>query len=429
MLSAVAAREGIATRSNALSEAATSEVADAFTPAAERAFDAAMQSAVADAVEPPPASRWQTIVVERGHTLSTIFDAEGLPPTEWMELVAINDDSARLKQLKVGEKINLLKSAEQRLEELTYQFDEQHTLQVRRGADGKLEAMTLAAEMERRNTEAAGVIDSSLFVAGQKAGLSNRLVMELAELFGYDVDFALDLRVGDRFSVVYDEIYRDGERLRDGNILAAEFVNQGRVHRAVRYVDEGGHAAYYTPEGESLRKAFIRSPVDFARVSSGFNLKRRHPILNTIRAHKGVDYAAAAGTPIKATGDGRVEFIGVKGGYGRVVILKHGAQYTTLYAHMSRYRSGLRVGSRVRQGQVIGYVGASGLATAPHLHYEFRIAGLHKNPMTVALPRSNPLPRSVVAQWRSSTAPILARLDSLSDAQVAQIASATNPMP
>lgn len=420
MLSAVVAREGVATRTSSLGDAASAEVSQAFTPAAERAFDVALQSAVADTLQAPPASQWRSIVIERGSTLSTIFDAEGLPPAEWMELVSLGADAAKLKHLKVGEKINLRKSAEQRLEELTYELDEQHTLQIRRSPEGQLEAMTLAAEMERRKTQAAGVIDSSLFVAGQKAGLSNRLVMELAELFGYDVDFALDLREGDRFSVVYDEIYRNGERLRDGSILAAEFINQGRVYRAMRHEDAQGRIAYYTPEGESLRKAFFRSPVDFARVSSGFNLKRRHPILNTIRAHKGVDYAAGTGTPIKATGDGRVEFMGIKGGYGRVVILKHGAQYTTLYAHMSRYRSGLKVGSRVKQGQVIGYVGASGLATAPHLHYEFRIGGLHKNPMTVVLPRSNPLPRSVVAQWRSENEAILSQLDALSGRQMAQ---------
>lgn len=423
MLSAVAAREVTATRTSALGSAATSEVAEAFTPASERAFDAAIQAAVSDSLPVPPPSPWLTVVVQRGHTLSTIFDAEGLAPAEWMELVALSTDAARLKQLKVGEKISLRKNAEQKLEELTYELDEQHTLQVRRNAEGQLEALTLAAEMERRNTQASGIIDSSLFVAGQKAGLSNRLVMELAELFGYDIDFALDLREGDRFSVVYDEIYRNGERLRDGSILAAEFANQGRIYRAMRYVDGEGRVAYYTPEGESLRKAFIRTPVDFARVSSGFNLKRRHPILNTIRAHKGVDYAAATGTPIKATGDGRVEFIGVKGGYGRVVVLKHGAQHTTLYAHMSRYRSGLKVGDRVKQGQVIGYVGASGLATAPHLHYEFRVGGLHKNPMTVPLPRSNPLPRSVVAQWRSENAAVIAQLDTLSGAQIARAVS------
>ena len=253
--------------------------------------------------------------------------------------------------------------------------------------------------------------------------------MELADVFGYDIDFALDLRDGDRFSVVYDQLYKDGERLRDGDIIAAEFVNQGRVHRAVRYVDSDGNATYYTPEGESLRKAFIRTPVDFVRISSGFNLGRMHPILNVIRAHKGVDYAASTGTPVRATGDGKVDFVGVKSGYGNVVMLKHGSQYQTVYGHLSRFRPGLSTGARVRQGQVIGYVGKTGLATAPHLHYEFRINGVHKNPITVALPRANPLPANVVARWKADNAAVVAQLDAISTSRVAQAPSAAGTPP
>ncbi len=424
MLAAAVTHESIATRRTALQDAASPEVAAAFSATSENAFDAALQSAVSDALEVPPASEWQSVVVKRGQSLSAIFDAEGLPPTEWMELVTLSKDAARLKNLRAGEKISLRKSAEQRLEELHYELDEQHTLQVRR-VDDKLEAFTIAAEIARHPTQAAGFVESSLFAAAQKSGLSSRLVMEMAELFGYDIDFALDLRAGDRFSVVYDELYKNGERLRDGNILAAEFVNQGRVHRAMRYVDADGNAAYYTPEGESLRKAFIRTPVDFARISSGFNPGRKHPILNVIRSHKGVDYAAATGTPVKATGDGTVDFVGVKSGYGNVIIVRHGTKYTTLYGHLSRFRSGLKNGARVRQGQVIGYVGMTGLATGPHLHYEFRVGGLHKNPITVALPRSNPLPRATITRWQQSNGAILAQLDALSNAQVAQASTAS----
>jgi murein DD-endopeptidase MepM/ murein hydrolase activator NlpD len=424
LLAAVVARETTATRSTGLSNTVPADVASLFSSETESAFDAALQGGVADTLAVPEPDPWQVVEVSRGQTLSTIFETQGMAPAEWMDLLSLGGDAAKLKQLRVGETLHLRKNAEQRLEELKYELDEQRTLHVRRGEEGRLEALIIEATMERRTTQAAGFIENSLFVDGRRAGLSNRLVMELAEIFGYDIDFALDLREGDRFAVVYDDVYRNGERLRDGDILAAEFVNQGRTYRAMRYEDPSGHVSYYAPDGQSLRKAFIRTPVDFARISSGFNLKRRHPILNTIRAHKGVDYAASTGTPVKAAGDGRVEFVGVKGGYGRVVILKHGSQYTTLYAHLSSYRKGLKVGNKIQQGQIIGYVGASGLATAPHLHYEFRINGVHKNPMTVSLPRANPLPQSVVAQWHAANQAVMAQLETMSTAQLAQASAA-----
>jgi len=422
MLTAVATRESVANRHSALREASVPETdLPTFSAQTEAAFDETVQNAIADPLEAPPASEWTTVTVKPGQTLSDIFEGQGLGFSEAMAVVKLGKGTEQLKKLRAGEKLLLKKSPEQKLEELRYELDEANILQVRR-TDAGFEPITLAAEIERHQTAVSGVIENSLFLDGQRAGLSNRLLMQMAEMFAYDIDFALDLRSGDRFGVVYEELYKDGKKLRDGDILAAEFVNRGQSHRAVRYMDADGNIAYYTPEGDSLRKAFIRTPVDFARISSGFNPRRRHPILNTIRAHKGVDYAAAAGTPVKATGDGRVEFIGVKGGYGRVIVLKHGSQYTTLYAHLSGYRKGLKTGAPIRQGQVIGYVGSSGLATAPHLHYEFRINGVHKNPMTVALPRSNPLPRSISAQWRREMAPEMAQLDSM--AATAQLAQA-----
>lgn len=420
VLSAVAMREGIATRHSALQDAAGDEVAAAFTPTAENAFDGAIQSATADALQAPAASEWTTIVVRRGQTLSDIFAKEGLGLSEAVAIVGLGGDAARLKNLKTGDKLSLRKTDDDQLDELNYEFDETHTLQVRR-SDSGYDALTIEAEIEHRPAQLTGVITSSLFAAAQKAGLSNRLVMEIADIFGYDIDFALDLRDGDRFSVVYDQLYKDGKKLRDGDIVAAEFVNRGQAYRAMRYVDADGNATYYTPEGESFRKAFIRTPVDFIRISSGFTTGRLHPILNVIRAHKGVDYAAAIGTPVKATGDGIVDFVGVKSGYGNVVTIRHGAKYTTLYGHLSRFRAGLKVGQRVRQGQLIAYVGMTGLATGPHLHYEFRVNGVHQNPLTVALPRANPLPKSVVARWRMENATALAQLEALSSTRTAQL--------
>lgn len=423
MLTAVATRETIANRHNALRDAAPGAALPALVADAPAPFEEALQAAIADPLPAPPASEWSTVTVQRGETLSVIFEREGLGFSEAMQIVRLGNGADRLKKMRTGDKLLLKKTPEQGLEELRYELDEANILQVRK-IEGGFEALTLAAEIERRPQSQSVLVENSLFYDGQRAGLSNRLLMQMAEMFGYDIDFALDLRKGDRFSVIYEELYKDGEKLRDGDILAAEFVNRGHQFRAVRYMDADGNIAYYTPEGESLRKAFIRTPVDFARVSSRFNPNRRHPILNTIRAHKGVDYAAGTGTPVKATGDGKVEFIGVKGGYGKVIILKHGSRYTTLYAHLSSYRKGLKNGTRVSQGQVIGYVGQSGLATAPHLHYEFRINGVHKDPMTVALPRSNPMPKAILAQWRVAMAPEMAQLDAMSaNAQLAQAAT------
>ncbi|MES0872929.1 OapA family protein [Sinimarinibacterium thermocellulolyticum] len=430
LLAAVATREGVAKRQSAIVDGALPSDIAATLSSTDAAFTESIQAALADTLPPPEPSDWVTVEVQRGQTLSQIFEAHGLGFSEAIAVTKLSPESARLKNLRAGDKLQLRKTPESRLAELRFELDGKATLHVRRDTENQLEAVTTAIEYERRQAQAMGIIENSLFLDGQRAGLSNRLLMQLAEIFGYDIDFALDLRVGDRFAVIYEELYRDDEKLRDGDIIAAEFVNRGRSFRAVRYIDQSGNTAYYTPEGDSIRKAFLRTPVDFARISSHFNLRRRHPILNTIRAHKGVDYAASAGTPIRATADGKVEFIGVKGGYGRVVILKHGSQYTTLYAHMSRFRSGLRAGLTVRQGQVIGYVGASGLATAPHLHYEFRVNGVHKDPVTVPLPRANPLPRSVLAQWKLESAPILARLDAMAEQHLARVqATATTATP
>jgi murein DD-endopeptidase MepM/ murein hydrolase activator NlpD len=266
---------------------------------------------------------------------------------------------------------------------------------------------------------AVATIDSSLFVAGQRAGLSNKIIMELVEIFGWDVDFASDIRAGDRFAVIYEELYKDGHKLRDGEILAAEFVNQGRTTRALRYVFPEGYSAYFTPDGLSIRKAFLRMPVSYARISSRFSYRRKHPVRHRIRAHRGVDYSARTGTPIKASGDGKVIFVGRKGGYGRTVVLKHGAIYSTLYAHMSRYGRGIKRGQRVRQGQTIGYVGASGLATGPHLHYEFRVRGVHRDPLRVKLPKSAPIDEEYKADFLTASRDVLSRLETLSGTQLA----------
>ncbi|MGQ0502569.1 MAG: OapA family protein [Panacagrimonas sp.] len=407
-------RESTAVRNATQAESLISDSAELESAA----FDQAIQGAVADPLIAPPASEWTIVEVKAGQTLSEIFEQEGLSAEQWHAVLDLGRDARQLSRMAAGDRLELRKSGDQ-LEELRYRLDQLRNLQIRRAGEG-FEALTFDVEVERQTRTVTGRIESSLFLAGQKAGLPVRVVMELADLFRYDVDFALDLREGDRFTVVIEELYTDGEKLRDGDMLAAEFINQGKVHRAVRFKDAEGRSAFYTPEGESLRKAFFRTPLDVVRISSPFNMRRRHPILNTIRAHKGVDYAAAAGTPIKATGDGRIAFMGSKGGYGRSVVLKHGSQYETLYAHLSRYQKGLSTGSKVSQGQIIGYVGSSGLATAPHLHYEFRVNGMHKNPVNIVMPRANPISRQQMAAFRKRTSPLIAQMETAKKPQVAQ---------
>ncbi len=376
------------------------------------------QAALGNSVNVPPASEWKTVGVGAGQNLSQIFTALGLPADDWMSIMKLGGDATRLRHLRTGDTLNVRLDGDH-LSELTYAFDETRTLNIRRGAKG-FDAVTMTAAIEHRNVETAGTIEDSLFADGRKAKLSDRLILQVADIFDYDIDFAQDLQPGDRFSVVYDVLYKDGKKLRDGDIIAAEFTNNGQTYRAVRYQDSEGHVAYYTPDGQSTRKAFIRTPVDFARISSGFNLHRRHPILNVIRAHKGVDYAAPIGTPVKATGDGRIEFVGRKGGYGNLIVIKHWGPYETAYGHLLRFRSGIAVGSKVRQGQVIGYVGMSGLATGPHLHYEFRVDGIHKNPVTVALPHAMPIYGQELARFKSTTTPLLAQLDAVKSSRLAQ---------
>ena len=234
--------------------------------------------------------------------------------------------------------------------------------------------------------------------------------MKVAEVFEYDIDFVRDIGQGDEFALVYEELWRDGTKLGEGDVLAAEFVNRGARYTAIRYQEsDDSRPEYYNHDGQPMRKAFVRAPVSFTRISSNFNPRRRHPILNQIRAHQGVDYAAPKGTPVKASGDGKIIFRGWKGGYGNTIILQHGGNVTTLYGHLSRFDK-RGYGSRVRQGDVIGYVGATGLATAPHLHYEYRKNGRHLNPRTVILPNAEPLRPQELTAFRATAEPLLQRL-------------------
>lgn len=272
---------------------------------------------------------------------------------------------------------------------------------------------SLPGNFEIRLAYRAGSIERSLFEDGREAGLSDPLILKLAEIFGWDIDFALDLRAGDRFVVIYEEKFWFGRKIADGAILAAEFWNRGRVYRAIGFRDTFGRINYFTPAGKSLRRPFLRTPVQFRSVSSRFSKSRYHPILKTWRAHTGVDYSAPIGTPVHATASGRVVSVGWNGGYGNTVLIDHGNSFSTLYAHLSRYRPGLRGGQHVEQGEVIGYVGQTGLATGPHLHYEFQVHGRHQNPLTFEFPAGETIAPTVREDFFRTARAWVARLDSL----------------
>ncbi len=358
----------------------------------------------------------QSVTVKRGDSLSAIFKRLGLDQGQLVQLS--RGKGKPLARIHPGQRLEFHTDPEHRIEKLVYRLDPVSSLHFHRTATGYTSEQ-VEEPYERRRSYTQATIDDALFLAGQRAGLPDKTIMQLVEIFGWDVDFALDIRKGDRFTVVYEELFKGEERAGYGDVLAAEFVNQGRTIRALRYTDENGNTNYFSPDGGSMRKAFLRTPVRFSRISSHFDMKRKHPILHTIRAHKGVDYAARTGTPVKATGDGKVTFAGWKGGYGKTIVVRHGGAYTTLYAHLSRLAKGMRSGKHVRQGDIIGYVGKTGLATGPHLHYEFRVKGAHRNPLKVKLPKASPIAPKLRPDFIERTRELVAQLDLLSRTQLA----------
>jgi murein DD-endopeptidase MepM/ murein hydrolase activator NlpD len=358
-------------------------------------------------------------VVRRNDTLEQIFRQLGVSLDDLATVRGSSSVRQSFDALKPGETISIT-HIEGSLQRLARRISETETLNVTRDNAG-FTAQVATTQLEIRIVAAHGVIDSSLFLSGRAAGISSDVILRLAnDIFGWDIDFALEIQPNDQFTVVYEQKYREGAYLSDGRILAAEFINSGRTYRALRYDSaDGAISDYFTPEGKSMRKQFLRAPVDFKYISSNFNPHRLHPILNITRAHQGVDYAAPTGTPIKASGGGRVAFVGIKGGYGKAIILEHGGSVSTLYGHLSRFATALRSGSRVKQGDIIGYVGSTGTATAAHLHYEYRVNGVHKNPRTISLPDAQPIPRNYLDAFVASTASLLTQLDRVKAPQVA----------
>ena len=370
-------------------------------------------------LELPPEYDRLELIVKRGDTMDALFRRNRLDLGHLAMIVRLPEAAPHLKRLVPGDEFQI-EHDEGSLISLYRELDLTSALKVSKVVSG-FAAEIIDRPIEVRRKLAFGRIDTSLFESATEAGLRDKLIMNLAGIFAWDVDFVLDIRGGDHYYILFEEIYQDGNYVTDGNIIAAEFNNNGRTFQAIRYVDKEGRSDYYTPEGLSVRKAFVRAPVDFTRISSSFNPRRKHPILNTIRAHRGVDYAAPSGTPIKAAGDGKVIFRGRKNGYGNAVIVQHGGNITTLYAHMSRFHNSSRAGRRVVQGQTIGYVGMTGLANAPHLHYEYRLNGVHRNPRTVKLPKAEPIREEYRADFLAAAGPILDELLQYKRTQVAYL--------
>lgn len=362
-------------------------------------------------------------VVRRNDTLERIFRQLQLDLKDLAAIRELPDAQRALDKLRPGDPITFIQSPKGELQGLSRQVSDTSRLSVTR-ADNGFKAELVNTPLTIKTTSVRGSVEGSLFASARKAGLSADLIMRLAnDIFGWDIDFALDIQPGDTFNVIYEKQYRDNDFVSDGRILAAEFINAGHVFRAVRFDSADGEVNnYFTPDGRSMRKQFLRAPVDFTRISSGFSFARFHPILNRIRAHKGVDYAAPTGTPIKAAGDGKISFEGVQNGYGNVVILEHGAGISTLYGHMSRFAKGITNGRRVQQGDIIGYVGMTGAATGPHLHYEYRVNGLHKDPRTIPLPNAGPISPAYALEFRQQAEAMLTRLD-----RSAQLAVSAGP--
>lgn len=362
----------------------------------------------------------QNLVVENGETLSVLFARAGLGNSLLHSILSNNKEAKRFTQLKVGQVLSFEFDEKQELKALSSQLSNLESIHLEKQADSdNFTFRKNVAATQTREKYARGTIEGALFAATKKADVPYSLALDMANVFGYDIDFAQDLRKGDTFEILYEEKTLEDKAVGTGNILTARFTNRGKVYTAVRYTDKSGNSSYYSADGSSLRKAFIRTPVDFARISSRFSNGRKHPILNKIRAHKGVDYAAPRGTPIKAAGDGRVTLAGRKGGYGNTVVIKHGQRYQTLYAHMNGFAKGIRAGSNVKQGQIIGYIGTTGLSTGPHLHYEFQANGVHVDPLSQKLPISDPIHASEKQRFMQHSKPLLAKLDVNKNTQVA----------
>lgn len=366
-----------------------------------------------DALVAPPRAYVHEARFERGETLGDLLDKLGVEDSQASRLAKLGT----LHLLRPGTVVTAKVAAAGELVRLSY-LNGRDTIRSIVPDEERFRIGDETAQFETSTLVKSAEIQSSLFGAADSAGIPDNVAIQLADVFGGEIDFYRDLRKGDRFSVVYEMQYLEGRPVQPGRVVAAEFVNKGKAFRAIYYVDAGGKGGYYEPDGQSLRKAFLRAPLEFSRISSRFGM-RKDPYLHSWRKHTGVDYAAPLGTRVRATADGVVEFAGRKGGYGNAIILRNSGRYSTLYGHLRGFAHGIHRGARVEQGEIIGFVGQTGWATGPHLHYEFRIAGVARNPLAVALPAAVPVPAREIPAFRRYAQPLVAQLDLLSASAVA----------
>ncbi|WP_290611320.1 peptidoglycan DD-metalloendopeptidase family protein [Arsukibacterium sp. UBA3155] len=378
--------------------------------------DEAIEPDVIDDLAAEDNLQWSSLQVQRGDVLSSLFKKANVSQQTMLAILALGDTTKTLTRLFPGETLEFGLNEQGELTELRYAINKLKTLRISRDPQGQFMAQELEKTVEHRQQFASAEIKSSFWSAGIEAGLSEAQIMNLAGIFGWDIDFGLDLRAGDSFSVLYQTNYVDGDFVGYGTIIAAQFQNQGQVIQAVRHTDGN----YYKPDGASMRQAFLRAPVSFQYVSSNFNPRRLHPVLGKVRAHNGVDYVAPVGTPIMAAGDGKVTHSGYNNLNGNYVFIKHANNIVTKYLHLSRRN--VKVGDRVKQSETIGRLGATGRVTGAHLHYEFLLNGVHRNPRTVKLPQANPLQGEERDLFVANAAPVLAELQTKERVLLAKIA-------
>jgi murein DD-endopeptidase MepM/ murein hydrolase activator NlpD len=337
--------------------------------------------------------------IQKGDSVAALLQRLSVNDAAAFDFLRTSKEAKTIFQLRPGRTVQTVTDETGGLQRLVYMYSHDKYLDVRKAADG-FTATERAVAPDVQHVHKSGAIRSSLYGATDDANIPDAVANQLARIFSTDIDFHVDLRAGDRFSVIYEMLYHEGEYLRPGRVISADFTNKGKRFEAYLFTDSEGNDGYYAADGSNRAKSFLRSPLAFSRVSSGFG-GRMHPIFKNWRQHRGVDFAAPRGTPTWATADGTIEFAGVKGGYGNVIEIRHNGAVTTLYAHLSGFASGVRKGVRVSQGQTVGYVGSTGFATGPHLHYEFKISGQHQDPMRVALPKADPIAAKYVARFRA----------------------------
>jgi murein DD-endopeptidase MepM/ murein hydrolase activator NlpD len=358
--------------------------------------------------------QWEEFTVRSGQSLDGIFRQQGFSANTLHKIMSLSSETRQLKKIRPGDLFEFQRHEDRSLKRMRYAVDESRYLIIDYDREKAVPSFE-DRELITQTIETNGTITSSLFLAGKQAGLNDGMVMKLANLFGWDIDFVLDIREGDRFFLIYEKVYRDGSFLRDGEIIGATFVNQGEKYQAIRF-DIDGKAQYFAPDGRNMRKAFLRAPLNFSYISSSFNPKRFHPILKRVKAHNGIDYGAPRGTPVYTAGDGKVTRSSYDKYNGHHVFVQHANSIVTKYLHFTKRT--VKRGQRVKQGQVIGYVGATGLAQGPHLHYEFLLNGVHRNPRTVALPKADPVKKTQLAEFHQQAAPVLSQLSRLESASM-----------